>query len=55
MSEKIVSHNDLDVYKKAFDEGALLYKTYSGVISTLVGIINHSSSWVLPTGRKGGQ
>lgn len=133
MSEKIVSHNDLDVYKKAFeaamrifevskrfpkeetysltdqirrssrsvcanlaeawrkrryemafisklndseaeaaetqtwiefavhcqylskDEGALLYKTYSGVISTLVGIISHSSSWVLPTGQKGGQ
>jgi four helix bundle protein len=36
------------------NEGASLYDCYNNIIGTLVGMINHSSSWVLPSGQKGG-
>jgi four helix bundle protein len=36
------------------NEGIILYESYNNVIGTLVGILIHSSSWVLPSGQKGG-
>lgn len=36
------------------NEGASLYESYNQIIGTLVSMINHSSSWVLPSGQKGG-
>jgi four helix bundle protein len=33
--------------------GRSLFKTYDEVIATFVGMISHSSSWVLPSGQKG--
>lgn len=37
------------------ETGASLYKTYDSILITLVGMINHPDSWVLPSGlrRKG--
>jgi four helix bundle protein len=35
------------------NEGASLYEIYASIIGTLVGMINHSSSWVLPSGQRG--
>lgn len=35
------------------ETGDSLMKTYNGVIGTLVGMISHSESWVLPSGRRG--
>ena len=36
------------------DEGKALYQTYEGIISTLVGMCNHSDEWVLsPTNGTG--
>jgi four helix bundle protein len=34
------------------NEGAELYETYSSILRTLVGMINHSSSWILPSGQR---
>lgn len=34
------------------DKGAELFKIYDEVIATFVGMINHSNSWVLPSGQK---
>jgi four helix bundle protein len=34
------------------DVAALLYKSYDSILGTLVGMINHPESWVLPSGRK---
>ena len=36
------------------NERASLYESYNHIIGTLVSMINHSSSWVLPSGQKGG-
>jgi four helix bundle protein len=36
------------------NEGVTLYESYNNNIGTLVGMINYSSSWVLPSGQKGG-
>jgi four helix bundle protein len=33
------------------DAGADLYQTYDGIIRTIVGMINHPQTWILP-GRK---
>ena len=33
-------------------KGRDLYRTYNGIISTLVGMINHPETWVLPSGRR---
>ena len=30
------------------DEGTQLYTTYDGIIATIVGIINHPETWILP-------
>lgn len=38
----------------AKDIGKELYKEYNGIISTLVGMINHPESWILPSARRGG-
>ena len=35
------------------DEVAVLYRTYNEIMGTLVGMINHSESWVLPGRTKG--
>ncbi|MEW6127352.1 MAG: four helix bundle protein [Acidobacteriota bacterium] len=35
------------------ETGKALFQTYDEVISTFVGMISHSSTWVLPTGQKG--
>jgi four helix bundle protein len=35
------------------DEAASLYRTYDDVMGTLVGMMNHSESWILP-GRANG-
>jgi four helix bundle protein len=32
-------------------EGAKLYKTYDGVIATIVGMITHAESWTMPPAR----
>ena len=34
------------------DAGKALTDTYEKIIPTLVGMINHSDSWVLPSGQK---
>jgi len=34
------------------EEGKVLFKTYDEVISMLVAMINNSSTWVLPSGRR---
>ncbi len=35
------------------ETGAALFKNYDAVLATLVGMINHPETWVLPSGRKG--
>lgn len=35
------------------DCGKRLFKIYDEVISTFVGMISHSSTWVMPSGQKG--
>src|SRR5262245_15115882 len=35
------------------DEVAALYRTYNEIMGTLVGMINHSESWILPGRTKG--
>jgi hypothetical protein len=30
------------------DSAAGLYKTYAGVIGTLIGMMNHAEAWILP-------
>src|ERR1044072_4808186 len=35
------------------ERGKQLFSMYDEVISTFVGMINHSSSWILPSGQKG--
>jgi hypothetical protein len=42
MGDKVVSHRDLEVYMRAF----------MAAMQTLVGMINHSESWVIPSGQK---
>ena len=34
------------------DEAATLYQTYDNILATLVGMINHPKSWVLPGKQK---
>lgn len=34
------------------DVGRDIWKTYDNIITTLVGMINHPDSWILPSGRK---
>lgn len=34
------------------EEGRILYQTYDGILITLVGMINHSDSWILPSGKR---
>ena len=110
MGEKIIRHQDLDIYKKAFeaamqifelskkfpkaeawrkrryeaafisklndaegeaaetqtwiefavrceyltsDSGRVMFQIYDQIIATFVGMISHSSSWVMPSGQKG--
>jgi four helix bundle protein len=37
----------------ASDIGRTLFRTYDEIIATLVGMISHSDSWVMPSGQKG--
>lgn len=34
------------------EAGAALYKTYDSILSTFVGMINHSDTWILPSRQK---
>jgi four helix bundle protein len=34
------------------EAGRELWKTYDAIISTLVGMVNNPSSWILPSGQK---
>ncbi|HEU0005145.1 MAG TPA: four helix bundle protein [Terriglobia bacterium] len=34
------------------EEATDLRSTYEGIIGTVVGMINHADSWILPSGRK---
>jgi len=34
------------------EQGRTLYQSYAGIISTLVGMINHSEKWTLPGTRQ---
>lgn len=34
------------------EKGAELFKVYDSILTTLVGMINHPETWVLPSGRK---
>jgi four helix bundle protein len=34
------------------DKGRVLYQTYDGILITLVGMVNHADSWILPSGKR---
>lgn len=34
------------------ETGRSVWKAYDNIITTLVGMINHADSWILPSGRK---
>ena len=48
MAKKIVSHTDLDVYRKSFDVAMQVFdQTYDEVLRMLVAMINDPSVWLI--------